>query len=98
MDFLARHPAAGEELIQVCADLSAPETRARELRALTAAAQDHPHATRRLLVLDRDALARVDAPGIEVQPAYEWLLAAPDGSGAGAARGPGPQAAPCVRA
>jgi len=30
VDFLARYPATGEELIQVCADLSAPETLARE--------------------------------------------------------------------
>ena len=78
MDFLARRLAGGEELMQVCADLSAPETRARELRALTAAAEDHPRATRHLLVLDRDALGRADASGIEVLPAYEWLLAAPE--------------------
>jgi predicted AAA+ superfamily ATPase len=64
-------------LIQVCADASSSQTRARELRALAAAAKDHPRATRRLLVLDRDALARAEAPGIEVLPAYEWLLAAP---------------------
>jgi hypothetical protein len=78
VDFLARRAAAGEQLIQVCADLSSPETRARELRALTAAATDHPRATRRLLVLDREARPRPDASGIEVLPAYEWLLAAPD--------------------
>ncbi len=79
VDFLARWRAAGEELIQVCADLSSPETRARELRALAAAAKDHPRATRRLLVLDRDALPRVTTPGVEVQPAYEWMLAPVDG-------------------
>jgi hypothetical protein len=45
---------------------------------LTAAAQYHARAVRRLLVLDRDALTRVNVPGIEVQPAYEWLLAEPD--------------------
>jgi len=28
-------------------------------------------------VLDRDALARVDAPRIDVLPAYEFLLATP---------------------
>jgi predicted AAA+ superfamily ATPase len=77
VDFLARRPGCPEELIQVCADLSSPETRARELRALTASAKDHPRATRRLLVLDRDALVRAGEPGIEVLPAYEWLLAAP---------------------
>lgn len=78
VDFLARRPAGGEELIQVCADVSAPETRARELRALTAAALEHPRATRRLLVLEREASGRTDAPGIEVQPVYEWLLTPSD--------------------
>jgi predicted AAA+ superfamily ATPase len=78
VDFLARRPAAGEELIQVCADLSSPETRTRELRALTAAVAEHPRATRRLLVLDRDALAVADASAVDVLPAYEWLLAGPD--------------------
>lgn len=29
-------------------------------------------------VLDRDGRARADASGIDVLPAYEWLLAAPD--------------------
>lgn len=74
VDFLARYPGAGEDLIQVCADMSAPETLDRELRALEAAAKEHPRATRRLLVLDFDALANVRAPGAEVQPVYEWLL------------------------
>ena len=77
VDFLARHPAGDEDLIQVCADLSSPETLARELRALTAAASEHPHAVQRLLVLDRDAHVGAVPPGIEVQPAYEWLLAEP---------------------
>lgn len=31
--FLSRHPAAGEGLVQVCADASAPETLSSELRA-----------------------------------------------------------------
>ncbi len=78
VDFLARHPAGGEELIQVCADVSSAETRTRELRALTAARNDHPRAVQRLLVLDRDARVETGAEEIEVQPAYEWLLAQPD--------------------
>jgi hypothetical protein len=78
VDFLARDPVGGEELIQVCADVSGAETLARELRALTAAAHEHSRAARRLLVLDRDALTRVNAPGVEVQPAYEWLLTTPN--------------------
>ena len=78
VDFLARHLGGGEELIQVCADVFAPDTLVREVRALTAAAQYHSRAVRRLLVLDRDALTRVNAPGVEVQPAYEWLLTTPN--------------------
>jgi len=75
VDFLVRHLAGGEELVQVCADPSAAETLARELRALTAATSEHPRARRRLLVLDRDQALRVTAQGVLVQPAYEWLLA-----------------------
>ncbi len=74
VDFLARHAAKDAELIQVCADLRTQETRARELRALTAAGKTYPHAHRRLLVLDQDSVVGLDAPGVVVQPAYQWLL------------------------
>jgi len=77
VDFLARHADSADELIQVCADVSEPATLERELRALTAAAKEYPRATRRLFVLDRDALTRVSAPKVRVQPLYEWLLAGP---------------------
>lgn len=76
VDFLARVPAGGEQLLQVCADPSVPATLERELRGLAAAAAQHPRATRRLLVLDRSQALRIKASGIEVQPAYEWLLEA----------------------
>ena len=74
VDFLVRYPGAGTELLQVCADVRNPETLARELSALTEATKTYPRATQRLLVLDRDALSGVNAPGVVVQPAYEWLL------------------------
>jgi hypothetical protein len=77
VDFLARRPGAGAELIQVCADPSSPETQAREVRGLITAAKEHPRVPLRLLVLDRDSLGRVVPPEIQLQPAYEWLLAAP---------------------
>jgi predicted AAA+ superfamily ATPase len=75
VDFLARHRAGGEELIQVCADASGEETGARELGALVAAGKKHRRAVRRLLVVDRDSVPQAETPGIQVQPAYEWLLA-----------------------
>jgi hypothetical protein len=77
VDFLARHPGAGEELIQVCADPSAQSTLSRELGGLTAAAAEYPRAEPRLLVPDRDAVAHLDTAGVHVQPAYEWLLTTP---------------------
>jgi len=75
VDFLARYLSGAQELIQVCADVSDPKTLARELRALDAAALRHPRATRRLLLLDRDAMARVGNSVAGAQIAYEWMLA-----------------------
>jgi hypothetical protein len=41
----------------------------------TAAAALHPHATRRLLVLNRDAIAGTTAPpGLIIEPASDWML------------------------
>ncbi len=77
VDFHAHHLAGGEELIQVCAEPSGADTRRRELRALTQAAGDYPRATRRLLVLTHDQVAPASPPGVQVQPAYEWLLSEP---------------------
>jgi predicted AAA+ superfamily ATPase len=74
VDFLARHPAGGTELLQVCAETGNPVTRESELRALADMAKTHPRATRRLLVLNSDSGAGINAPGITVQPANEWLL------------------------
>jgi len=78
VDFHVRHLAGAEELIQVCADPSADATTERELRALTQAALTYPRANRRLLVLTRDQAIPIEATGVSVQPAYEWLLAEPD--------------------
>lgn len=83
VDFRTRYPAGGEELIQVCADPSTQETLERELRALTEAAQEFPGVNRRLLVLTRDQALAVEAPGIQVLPAYAWLLREDRGLDAG---------------
>jgi uncharacterized protein len=77
VDFLAQYPAAGEELIQVCADTAAEEALARELRGLESAGREHRRAVRRLLVLDRDSVVGAPAGDLRAEPAYEWLLALP---------------------
>ena len=77
VDFLVRHPDGSTELVQVCADLGNADTLARELQALTEAAEEHPYATRRLIVLNSDGVAAVKAPAVIVQPVHEWLLQGP---------------------
>jgi predicted AAA+ superfamily ATPase len=74
VDFLARFPDGREELIQVCADAGAPETRERELRALAGAAAEYPRASRRLLTLTADQQPSRSPSGVAVRPTYEWLL------------------------
>jgi hypothetical protein len=61
----------------VCADPSDPPTLERELRALASARREHRRARRLLLVLQRTDVPRSVPAGVEVLPAYEWLLAAP---------------------
>lgn len=78
VDFLARYPDGSEDLIQVCADLDNAVTRDREVRALLAAATDHPGATLRLISLAPE-IPRDLPPGIAWQPASEWLLGAAEG-------------------
>lgn len=73
VDFLARFPEGREELIQVCADLDAPDTRQRETRALLAAAAERAGATPLLLSLAPPVSADLPSP-IVWQPASEWLL------------------------
>jgi len=80
VDFLARDAEGNEELIQVCADASDPDTAGRELRALCEAGGQHPRAKQRLLTLTRDGAPAEVADDVIVQPAYEWMLTEPDGS------------------
>jgi hypothetical protein len=74
VDFLARFPESREELIQVCADLSEPETREREVRALLAAAAEHPRASLHLISLQLEPALDLPA-NITMHTAATWLLA-----------------------
>ena len=78
VDFLARGPGGGTELIQVCADASDPVVAERELRALVEAGRWYPHAKKRLLTLTRDGAPPELPQGVTLQPAYEWMLAGPE--------------------
>ena len=74
VDFLARYPDGGEELLQVCADLDDTMVREREIRGLVEAAAEHPKATLRLICLHPEA-ARDLPSNITVEAAAAWLLA-----------------------
>jgi hypothetical protein len=74
VDFLARFPSGKEELIQVCADPTQPETLNRELRALSEAQKEHPRAQPRILVSTFAVLPK-DLPAQAIgQTAWTWLL------------------------
>ena len=80
VDFVARSRDGTVELIQVCADLTDPATAEREFRALATAADRFPEAKRRLLTLTRDDLPSSAPAGVEVQPAWQWMLDSTDAS------------------
>ncbi|WP_137890912.1 ATP-binding protein [Ramlibacter sp. 2FC] len=73
VDFHARMPSGQELLIQACADVGAPETLAREVRALQNAAHDWPRASMHLVALD--APSKLQLPdGVRLHRAADWLL------------------------
>ena len=74
VDFLARTPAGGIHLIQVCADATDPTTAARELDGLREAERHHPRARRWLLTLTRDRGPGAVPEQVTVVPAYQWML------------------------
>ena len=73
VDFHARFPDGQEWLVQVCVDVSSPDTLAREVRALEDARQAWPQARLQLVVMDAPATVALPA-GIELCPAAAWLL------------------------
>lgn len=73
VDFLARFADGGQTLIQVCADLDAPGVCDREVRALLAAAREHPHAPPHLVALAAPS-ARSLPDAIRFCRAVDWLL------------------------
>jgi predicted AAA+ superfamily ATPase len=75
VDFLARYLDGQQSLIQVCADLDAPSTQEREVRALVEAAEEYPRASLLLITLEAETVRGLPESVI-VQPASAWLLGA----------------------
>jgi predicted AAA+ superfamily ATPase len=80
VDFAAKTRDHRTEYIQVCADLSSPEVRERELRPLQETLAKPSRTARLLLTLTTTdaSIAIKEAPaGVTVKPAWEWLLSTP---------------------
>lgn len=80
VDFHAQPWKGPAWLIQVCADISQPETRDREFRALEAAMKENRGLKGLLLTLDSTGFLQAAAAtpkNVTVLPAWEWMLAAP---------------------
>lgn len=74
VDFFSMTPGGEAMLIQVCADLSDPATRERELRGLESAGREYPKARRLLLTMDATPPEPPLPGNIEWRPAADWLL------------------------
>jgi predicted AAA+ superfamily ATPase len=74
VDFLVRVNGK-QELVQVCNDLSSPETREREIRALSAAMKELKTKKAMIVTKDDQEVLVVKAGTITVVPAWQWLLA-----------------------
>jgi uncharacterized protein len=74
VDFLARFYDGRQELIQVCADINDPQTLQREVRALQAAAKDHPRAALRILTATLATSPAGVPDDIAIEPTWRWLL------------------------
>ncbi len=74
VDFFAEHPVDDALLVQVSLDTASETTWERELRALQAAAEVHPHARPLLLTLDPTPPSRPLPARLEWMPASRWLL------------------------
>ena len=74
VDFLARYHDGSESLIQVCQSVDAPDTLAREVRALQEATTDHPAAKLLLITLESQFPFPQVPDTIQIIPAAQWLL------------------------
>lgn len=90
VDFAARRRGLGEEqLVQVCADASDPDTRARELRALDEAMSERGINEALLITMGETTTLEVSSGTVTVRPAWRWFLEPEDMSSGETHAGPG---------
>ena len=74
VDFFTRDPEGNASLIQVCTDISDPDTREREVRALVSATDQYRGATPLLLTFETQPRQSALPAPLRWQPVIAWLL------------------------
>jgi hypothetical protein len=75
VDFVAEAAGGGApELVQVCADLSEPGVRERELRALAEALAERGLERATIVTLADEGSVAIDRREVRIRPAWRWLL------------------------
>jgi len=76
VDFVVGDPETGQatQLLQVCVDMSRPETRERELRALVAAMKETGVGESTIVTMHASEQIAVEGGVIHVVPAWAWML------------------------
>jgi predicted AAA+ superfamily ATPase len=73
-DFVCRESNTAFRVIQVCADLSHPQTRERELRGLIEACEVFQLNQGLILTMDTEEIIRSAGVDIHIEPVWKWLL------------------------
>jgi len=74
VDFVVRNGIKTEQLIQVCCDLTDPDVRKRELRALLKAGRELRCGRLLVVTEDYDAIEKVKGRRVVFVPLWKWLL------------------------
>ncbi len=77
VDFLAQLPDRSRMLVQVCQSLAEPQTKKRELAALTKAMAEYGVKSGTVVTQNEEQQIKVDTGKIEVVPAWRFLLGFP---------------------
>ncbi|MBL8754084.1 MAG: ATP-binding protein [Planctomycetes bacterium] len=76
VDFLFQDGEGRRRLVQVCAAIEDPETRAREVRALAEAMVEIPGVDAIIVTMANEGVERVGDSDVPVVPVWRWLLEA----------------------
>ncbi len=78
VDFLAQLQDRSRMLVQVCESMADPQTRKREIAALTEAMAEYGLKSGTVVTRNEEDRIKVDAGKIEVVPAWRFLLNLPE--------------------